>query len=90
MRNGVGKVQVSSAGGMERLAAATADSLDVGTSQLLFDGPYLVGGRDPSYAVSPDGQRFLMMQPVQNSAAGAEVVVTLNWLDELKKRMPTK
>ena len=45
-------------------------------------------GRDPSYAVSPDGQRFLMMQPVR--AEGAEVVVTLNWVEELKTRMPTK
>jgi hypothetical protein len=29
-----------------------------------------------------------MMQPVR--AAGAEVVVTLNWLEELKKRIATK
>ena len=45
-------------------------------------------GRDPSYAVSPDGQRFLMLQPVR--AEGAEVVVTLKWLDEMKTRMLTK
>ncbi|HJZ70313.1 MAG TPA: hypothetical protein VKE51_01160 [Vicinamibacterales bacterium] len=107
-RNGVGKVQVSSAGGTEpvwsgdgrelfyrsgrrlmSVATGTA-ALDVGPSRLLFDGPYITSseGRDPSYAVSPDGQRFLMMQPVR--AEGAEVVVTLNWLEELRTRMLAK
>jgi serine/threonine-protein kinase len=70
------------------VAAGTA-ALDFGPSRLLFDGPYITSNdRAPSYAVSPDGQRFLMMQPVR--AAGAEVVVTLNWLEELKKRIATK
>ena len=110
-RTGVGKAQVSSAGGNEpvwsrdgrelfyrsgrrlmSVATATADSLDFGVSRLLFDESYMTGdGRDPSYDVSPDGQRFLMMQPVRDKAAGGEVVVTLNWLEELRKtRMPTK
>jgi Tol biopolymer transport system component len=108
-RSGMGKEQVSSAGGTEpvwshdgrelfyrsgrrlmKVTTAAAGSLDFGPSQLVFDGPYRTGGRDPSYAISPDGQRFLMMRPVTNGAAGAEVVVTLNWLEELKKRMATK
>src|SRR5262249_25195394 len=71
------------------VAVAAGDALDVGPAQLLFEGPDLTGDRDPSYAVSPDGQRFLMMR-LAKAAPGAEVVVTLNWLEELKTRMPTK
>jgi Tol biopolymer transport system component len=65
--------------------------LEVGASQLLFDGLYVGGGRDsrdPGYAVSPDGHRFLMLRPAANRAAGNEVVVTLNWLEELKRLAP--
>jgi eukaryotic-like serine/threonine-protein kinase len=72
------------------VAVAAADSVDVGPSHLLFEAPHIGGDRDPSYAVSPDGQRFLMMRLAKNNAVGAEVVVTLNWLDELMKRMTTK
>ena len=73
-----------------KVATRAVGALDVGPSQLVFDGPYRTGDRDPGYAISPDGQRFLMMRPVTNSAGDAEVVVTLNWLEELKKRTPTK
>jgi serine/threonine-protein kinase len=45
-----------------------------------------------NYDVSPDGQRFLMLKetgPGQN-AAPANIVVVLNWLQDLKARVPTK
>lgn len=64
------------------------DSLDVGNSRVLFDGPYFALGRDPNFSVSPDGQRFLMLRPVATTSAGAEIVITLNWLEELKRLVP--
>ncbi|MBI3400814.1 MAG: hypothetical protein HY048_05280 [Acidobacteria bacterium] len=67
-------------------------SLAVGPSRMLFDAPYnpgiSSGDRDPSYAVSPDNQRFLMLRAVTSSSTGNEVIVTLNWLEELKRLAP--
>jgi serine/threonine protein kinase len=45
-------------------------------------------GRDPNFSVSPDGQRFLMLRPIATTSAGAEIVITLNWLEELKRLVP--
>ena len=47
------------------------------------------GTRLGPYDVSPDGQQFLMIK-----AAGTEqapsIVVVLNWLEELKAKLPAK
>ena len=47
----------------------------------LFAGSY--GGRfgygNPNYDVTPDGQRFVMLQPVQDESATTQVHVVLNW-----------
>jgi hypothetical protein len=45
------------------------------------------------YDGSPDGQRFLMLKPSVKSepAAGlTNLVVVLNWSEELKQRVPRK
>jgi serine/threonine protein kinase len=69
-------------------AVTTGAALEVGHARALFEGTYRAGGREPSYAVSPDGQRFLMLRPVAPSPSSSEVVVTLNWLEELKRLAP--
>jgi len=39
--------------------------------------------------VSPDGQRFLMLKPIeQEAAAPTQINVVLNWFEELKQRVP--
>jgi serine/threonine-protein kinase len=45
-----------------------------------------------SYDVTPDGQRFLMMKPSElgDRSRPTSLVVVLNWLDELKRRVPTQ
>ena len=50
-----------------------------------------VGLSGRSYDVSTDGQRFLMIkQPSSADAAGpAQIVVVLNWIQELKRLVPT-
>jgi serine/threonine protein kinase/Tol biopolymer transport system component len=40
-----------------------------------------------SFAVMPDGQHFLMLQP---AGAPFQIQVTLNWVEELKARVPTR
>ncbi len=40
-----------------------------------------------NYAVTPDGERFLMVKP--DETAQGNINVVLNWLDELERRVPT-
>ena len=51
------------------------------------------GGAPRTYDVSPDGQRFLMMKnsdaPNQASTA-PRIIVVQNWVEELKRLVPTK
>jgi len=52
-----------------------------------------LGSDNPVYDVSPDGQRFLVVKNLSlasQSRAPARIVVVLNWLDELKQRVPTR
>jgi len=63
----------------------------VGRPRLLFEGQYLTTvATFPNYDVSPDGQRFLMLKPVeQEQAAPTQINVVLNWFEELKQKVPT-
>ena len=63
---------------------------DVGTPALLFrkaDVGRLNGGRTVGYDVTPDGSQFLMVMPVEKPGS-QPTVVTLNWLEALKTRVP--
>jgi len=55
-------------------------------ARLLFEGPYaLVGNK--SYDVTSDGQRFLVLEPVEQQLAPVtHLNVVLNWLEEVKRR----
>jgi hypothetical protein len=78
---------------MMTVAVQSTETFTYGAPTKLFDAPYWVrrGGR--SYDVSPDGQKFLMIKeapPSDGRADGpAHMVVVLNWLEELKARVPT-
>ncbi len=41
-----------------------------------------------NYDISPDGQRFLMIQREQDLVP-TEIIVILNWFEELKRLAPT-
>jgi hypothetical protein len=58
----------------------------VGTPRLLFEGPYVnVGGY--SYDVTPDGQRFLLLQPAEEALAPVtHLNIVLNWFDEVRRK----
>ena len=46
---------------------------------------------NPNYDVSLDGQRFLMVQSsARKNATPTQIVVVVNWHDELKRLVPTK
>jgi serine/threonine-protein kinase len=70
----------------------------VGVPSKLFEGRYYftdgvgIAGEERTYDVSPDGQRFLMIKPEGESEEGpapVNLVLVLNWLEELKRLVPT-
>ncbi len=70
---------------------STQPGFAASTSRMLFEGRY---EQPPvpvhNFDVSPDGQRFLMLKPVeQEQAAPTQINVVLNWFEELKRRVPT-
>jgi eukaryotic-like serine/threonine-protein kinase len=69
----------------------TQPSFSVGRPRMLFEGRY---AQPPfpatNYDVSADGQRFLMLKPVEQAqAAPTQINVVLNWFEELKQKVPT-
>ena len=69
----------------------TEQTFSAGTPRVLFEGVYLgAGGQGlAQYDVSPDGDRFVMIQPVEGVGGMSQINVVLNWFEELKQRVPT-
>jgi eukaryotic-like serine/threonine-protein kinase len=69
----------------------TQPSFSVGKPRMLFQGAYLRAfGAQPMYDVSPDGQRFLMIKPSEQTVSLTQIVVVQNWFEELKRRVSAK
>jgi len=70
----------------------TQPSFAAGKPRQLFEGHYVMnplGYGRPNYDVSADGQRFLMLKPVEQQQAGpTQINVVLNWTEELKRLVP--
>ena len=77
----------------------SAASLTVGAPTRVFDDHYRVDtssalGGNSNYDISPDGQRFVMVEePGPASARGgvsqtARLHLILNWFEELKAKVP--
>lgn len=66
-------------------------NFSIGKPKVLFEGKYeLTPATLTNYDVSPDGQRFLMLKPSeQTQVAPTQINVVLNWYEELKRRVPT-
>ena len=63
--------------------------LAISSPKMLFEQRYSFGSSISvaNYDVSPDGQRFVM---VKEDSSANRLNVVLNWLEELKQRVPTK
>ena len=72
----------------------TAPMFSAGNPTKLFEGPYRPGMSARAYDISKDGQRFLMIKEVQGTAEAPtslmNMVVVLNWFEELKRLVPVK
>ena len=71
----------------------TEAAFSAGRPEVLFTGPYIADENGhPRYDVFPDGERFLMVATRATSdASGAlpgDLMVVLNWFEELLERVP--
>ncbi len=71
---------------------ATQPVFAAGRPTELFPGDYVrISAAIPNYDVSLDGQRFLMVQPsARTNATPTQIVVVVNWFEELKRLAPIK
>ncbi|MCZ6758825.1 MAG: protein kinase, partial [Gemmatimonadetes bacterium] len=60
----------------------------MGTPELVFDGLEVADCGGLRYHLSPDGQRFLIVKPAESTGGRTELVVVLNWSEELKRLAP--
>jgi eukaryotic-like serine/threonine-protein kinase len=72
----------------------TGPSFKAWTPRELFRGEYLATVNRTQYSVTRDGQRFLMIKDAAarpgNPAPPQQINIVLNWLEELKQRVPGK
>jgi serine/threonine-protein kinase len=72
---------------------STEPAFRAGTPRLLFEAGYEgpgPGSDGANYDVSPDGQRFVMIQAGQEEQEPVtQINVVLNWFEELKRLVPT-
>lgn len=74
--------------GNRMMAVETAmhTGFSAGKPKLLFEAPYWSASvTPPDFALSPDGQQFLMIQAEQEDV-GRQFQVVLGWFDELRNR----
>ena len=70
---------------MMAVDVTTAPIFSVGTPKMLF---VFEGQEVANWDISPDGQRFLTVKPVEQQQAAAQINLVLNWFEELKRRAP--
>ena len=85
-----GELFFRSGSGVVAVPIQTEPTFTAGTPQPLFDGPYRFTAPGRGYDITPDGERFLMVKigSVNEDAAPSQITVVLNWLEELKGRVP--
>jgi Tol biopolymer transport system component len=71
------------------VSVETEGGFKLGQAQPLFEDVYVTEGNCGTYAIHPDGKRFLMMKEVEEDIPLTEVIVVENWFEELKRRVPT-
>ncbi len=76
---------------MMAVEITTEPTFVAGTPRLLFEGTFQQSaGNLAAYDVTPDGQRFVMLQEGgPDSESLTQINVVLNWFEELKERVPT-
>ena len=78
------------------VAVETKPTFSLGTPKALFRSTCVgnIIGEGTAWDISPDGKRFLMIKEAGTTASGGggprKINIVLNWLEELKQRVPLK
>jgi eukaryotic-like serine/threonine-protein kinase len=93
-RNGQELFYIAPDGALMSVPVKRGPMWTAGRPTKLIDVPYFRGGGGNDsrmYDVSPDGKRFLTIkQDVSSNQPAARIVVVQNWLEELKRLVPTR
>jgi hypothetical protein len=69
---------------VEATVSQKGSALEVGTPRQLFQAPLAVGsGTANSYAIAPEGDRYLVLLPIQRSTTPLTLVT--NWSSALER-----
>jgi serine/threonine-protein kinase len=80
-------------GGDDRLTGVTIQitpTFNASEPTPLLPARYFVGGPGRTFAVSRDGERFLMIKEGSLRAQAGHIVIVQNWFEELKRLAPVK
>jgi serine/threonine-protein kinase len=89
-RNGRELFYLAPSGALMSVAITAGATWSAGRPVHLFEGAYYFpqgGAMGRTYDVSPDGKRFLMIKSADDSPR--RIVIVQNWLEELKRLVPT-
>ena len=76
---------------MMAVDVTTASTFTTGKPHRLFDRRFSRSTAVwPNYDVTPDGQQFLMVKSAEEFTSPMQMTVVLNWMEELKQRVPVK
>ncbi len=77
---------------MMKVGVETKPTFKASRPAVLFTPRSLAAGGSisPDYDVSPDGNRFVMIEEGEPGPAPAHVNLVVNWTEELKQRVPTR
>ena len=77
--------------GLMAVAVTTQPTLGFATPRQLLAGHYIMKAPARGYDVTPDGQRFVFFQARDRAAVVIrELSLVQNWVEELKRRVPTR
>ena len=83
---------LDAAGALTAVPVSTAGSFTAGASVKISSTRYFSANQARSYDVTPDGRRFLFIKgggvTTSPAATPVSLVVTLNWLDEVRAKLP--
>jgi hypothetical protein len=67
----------------------TTPMFKAGMPRVLVEGRYMYNSNQAAgYDVSPDGQRFLRVQPLHPDPPSNQINLVLNWFEELRRVLP--
>jgi len=75
---------------MMSVAIDTAPELTPAKPVLVFEGSYAEGRSLANYDVAPNDEGFIMIRQEQGREARMDLEVILNWVEELKRLVPTE